>query len=267
MQRELLRRDDALIDLLIDDAGQSRDSIVLLPSSQRDSLDFSELAKLLASQGFRVLRPQPRGMARSSPPPEGMTLHTLAADVAHVIAHRAGGQAIVAGHAFGHYVARMTDLDHPGCVRGVVLLAAAARVFPAGLSEALDAAADPGRSTSERLAHLQQAFFAPGHDASVWLHGWYPQWRAAYRLAAAVPAKDFWWATSNAPILDLQAAQDPWRPRASAEELQARLGSKVSLHVIEGASHALVPEQPEAVAAAIYDWAQGLAAPAARPVA
>jgi len=256
--RELLPRDDALIDVLIDDKGHSRETIVLLPSSQRDSLDFTDVAQGLADQGFRVLRPQPRGMGRSSAPLVGLTLHTLAADVAHVINHLGGGRAIVAGHAFGHYVARVTDLHHPESVRGVVLLAAAAREFPAGLSASLDIAADNTRPEAERLKHLRQAFFASGNDASVWLEGWHPQWRALYRLATASPPKARWWPTTHAPILEVQGAQDPWRPPESRAELQDQLGDQVSLCVIDDASHALIPEQPDAVTAAIVAWARGL---------
>ena len=258
MKRELLTHGDALIDVVIDDAGGSRETLVLLPSSQRDSMDFTDVAERFADLGFRVLRPQPRGMGRSSPPPADMTLHTLAADVACVINQLGGGKAIIAGHAFGHYVARVTDLDHPASVRGVVMLAAAAREHPAGLSASLDIAADNDHSEAERLMHLQQVFFAPGNDASVWLNGWYPQWRKSYRLAAATPPKDQWWPTANAPILDVQGAQDPWRPRSTKFELQEKLGDKVSICVIDGASHALVPEQPSAVIAAITEWVRSL---------
>ncbi len=258
MTRALLARDDALIDVLIEDKGSRRETIVLLPSSQRDSLDFTDVAQGLAEQGFRVLRPQPRGMGRSSAPVAGLTLQTLAADVDHVIKQLGGGRAIVAGHAYGHYVARVTDLHHPECVRGVVLLAAAAREPLAELSTSLDIAADNTRPEAERLMHLNRAFFAPGNDASVWLEGWYPQWRALYRLAAASPPKAHWWETTHSPILEVQGAQDPWRPPASRAELQDKLGDTVSLCVIDDASHALIPEQPAAVIAAIVDWARGL---------
>jgi pimeloyl-ACP methyl ester carboxylesterase len=260
VKREGIHLGDAVIDVLINDAGCSSNTLVLLPSSQRDSLDFTPLAEALAAKCFRVLRPQPRGMGRSSAPPAHMTLHTLAEDVAHVIDQLGGGRAIVAGHAFGHYVARMTDIDHPERVQGVVMLAAAARVFPPGLTDSLDAAADPLCPASERLVHLQRAFFAPGNDASVWLTGWYPQWRSAYRQAGEFPPKDHWWPRAHAPILDLQGAQDPWRPRSSAAEVRDALGDSVSISVIEGASHALVPEQPAAVSAAISGWSQRLAA-------
>ena len=110
--RQLLQAGNAQIEVLID--GDSGPSIVLLPSSQRDSLDFKDLAQRLADAGFRVLRPQPRGMGRSSEPLPDMTLHTLAADVAWVIERLGGGQAIVAGHAFGVVLAWVVAAEAAG---------------------------------------------------------------------------------------------------------------------------------------------------------
>lgn len=246
----------APIEVLIDDGAAPRGpAIVLLPSSQRDSRDFHDLAQRLARSGFRVLRPQPRGMGRSGAPTADMTLHTLAGDVARTIEALGGGRAIVAGHAFGHFVARVADLDHPGRLRGVAVLAAAAREFPPGLTAELDIAADASRGRAQRLASLERAFFAPGNDASAWLDGWHPRLRDVYRKAGATPAKERWWPVSHTPVLDLQGAQDPWRPPSTRDELRAALGDRVTVRSIDHASHALIPEQPAAVANAIVDWA------------
>lgn len=235
-------------------------AVVLLPSSLRDARDLGPLASCLAAAGYRVLRPQPRGMGASSDPPAGMTLHDLAADVVQAIAAFGGGRAIVAGHAFGHFVARVADLDHADLVRGVVVLAGAARSFPPGLTQALETAADAGQPRDVRLAALRHAFFAPGHDPSPWLDGWHPQLREAYRQAGSTPDKGVWWPVSHAPILDLQGACDPWRPESTRGELHAVLGNKVTVRVIADASHALPDEQPVAAAAAIVAWARTLPA-------
>ncbi len=252
-QRALLQIGDAALDVISEGTGPA---LVLLPSSLRDSLDFDLLASLLAEAGFQVLRPQPRGMGRSSPPPEGMTLATLADDVAGVIAHFASGPALVVGHAYGHWVARMTDLRHPERVRGVVALGAAARVFPAGMAESLALASDPTLADAARLEALRHCMFAPGNDPRPWLAGWHPQWRRAYREASASPPRDSWFNQGHAPLLDLHGAQDAWRPASSRQELAQALGSKVTVEVIDQAGHALVPEQPQAIARAVTAWAQ-----------
>ncbi|MEN9587872.1 MAG: hypothetical protein RIT15_1447 [Pseudomonadota bacterium] len=253
--RVLLAQGDVQIDVLVDGAGPA---VVLLPSSQRDSLDYDEVAHLMAAKGFKVLRPQPRGMGRSSPPPAGMTLSTLAGDVALTIERLGGGQAVVVGHAYGHWVARVLDMEHPQLVRGVVIAGAASKVYPAWLPAALDVASDPSKPEADRLDALKKVMFAPGNDARSWLDGWYPQWRAAYRSAALLPAKDLWFNQTNAPVLDLSAEQDPWRPASTRNELKDLLGDKVTVQTIANASHALVIEQPQAVADAVTAWVRNL---------
>ena len=239
------------IDVVVDGRGPA---VVLLPSSMRDSLDYDEVAELIALRGFKVLRPQPRGMGRSSPPPAGMTLSTLASDVALTIERLGGGQAVVVGHAYGHWTARVLDMEHPKRVRGVVVLGASAKVFPAGTADDLAIGSDPSKPEAERLAALQKVMFAKGNDPRVWLTGWHPNLRAAYRAAGQVPAKDTWFNVASAPILDLQGDQDPWRPASTRNELKDVIGDKVTVQVIANASHALIPEQPQAVADAIAQW-------------
>lgn len=253
---------DEGVDTRADDSDETSTapSIVLLPSSLRDARDLGPLASCLAAAGFTVLRPQPRGMGASRAASAGMTLHDLAGDVAQAIEAFGSGRAIVAGHAFGHFVARVADLDHPDRIRGLVVMAGAARTFPPGLTQALDLAADAAQPRAARLAALQRAFFAPGNDPSPWLDGWHPQLRETYRRAGAVPDKNRWWPVSHAPILDLQGACDPWRPAVTRDELRQVLGDKVTVRVIADASHALPDEQPAAAAAAIVDWARALPA-------
>lgn len=259
----LLERDPGTwLEVLHDDVpGSTRTPFVLLPSSQRDAHDLQALAQALQRLGHTVLRPQPRGMGRSTAPRADLTLHTLAADAACAIEHLLGRPAVVAGHAFGHFLARVADLEHPQWVCGVAVIAGAARQFPPGLSEALDCAADPRRPRAERLASLQLAFFAPGHDARGWLEGWHPHLASLYRRAGALPPKSQWWPVTHAPVLDLQAADDPWRPPSTRSELQDALGDKATVQVLPDASHAVVAEQPEAVARALSEWAGRTAVP------
>ena len=253
--RVLLADGPARIDVIVEGRGPA---VVMLPSSQRDSEDFDDVAARIAAAGFKVLRPQPRGMGGSTGPMQGLSLRVLASDVAATVRQLGDGRAVLVGHAFGHFVARVADLDHPALVRGVVVAGGAARTFPAGMAESLATASDPTQAREARLRGLRHAFFAPGNDPEPWLAGWHPELRAAYREAGAVPAKDLWWPVSHAPILDLQGADDPWRPAASRNELKDVLGSKVTVQVIPRASHALLPEQPAAVADAIVAWARTL---------
>ncbi|CAN7245787.1 alpha/beta fold hydrolase [Variovorax paradoxus] len=254
-RRELLREGDVQLDVIVEGTGPT---LVLLPSSQRDSEDYDELAHLLATKGFKVLRPQPRGMGASRGQMQELSLDALAGDVALAVRRLGDGRAVIVGHAYGHFVARVADLRYPELVRGVVVLAAAARTFPPGVQPSLLVAANPTQPRDARLAALRHAFFAPGNDPTPWLEGWYPELSAAYRDAQTRPPKDQWWPVSHSTILDLQGADDPWRPPATRNELKVVLGDKVTVQVIPRASHAMVPEQPHAVAEAVARWAGAL---------
>jgi pimeloyl-ACP methyl ester carboxylesterase len=237
--------------------------VAILPSRGRDSEDYDEVAAGIAKAGYRVLRPQPRGTCRSSGPMTGVTLHDFARDVAAAIVHADGGPAVIAGHAFGNWVARMTAVDHPELVRGVAILAAASKSYPGfpgakELSDAVKKAGDPSLADAERLEYLRAAFFAPGHDASVWLKGWYPEVNESQFAAGRATRQEEWWGAGKAPLLDLQAALDPFKPRETTNELREELGGRVTVVVIPDASHALVPEQPAAVVAAIVAWMRNL---------
>src|SRR5207302_10907673 len=95
----------------------------------RDSEEFHPLAERVAAAGFRVLRPQPRGYGKSAGPLENITLHDLARDVAAVIQQEHAGPAILAGHAFGHFVAKMAAVDFPKLARGVILISASQKTL------------------------------------------------------------------------------------------------------------------------------------------
>jgi pimeloyl-ACP methyl ester carboxylesterase len=102
------------------------------------------------------------------------------------------------------------------------------------------------------------AFFAPGHDPSVWLTGWHPEALKAERVGEKEPLVDVWFACGKAPILDLQAEYDAVSPRKFAGVLKAELGDRVTVVVIPNAGHALAPEQPLAMAKAIEDFTRKL---------
>jgi len=250
-KREIVADKDVRIEVVSEGAGPL---VAILPSRGRDSEDYDEVASEIAKAGYRVLRPQPRGTCRSTGPMKGLTLHDFARDVAAVIAHAGGGPAVVVGHAFGNWIARMTAADHPRLVRGVAILAAAAKTYPKALAEAVTRSADVTLPDAERLKYLRSTFFAPGHDASVWLQGWYPEVNASQFAAGRATKQDEWWGAGTAPLLDLQAALDPFKPRETTNELKDELGDRVTIVVIPDASHALIPEQPAAVVEAIVAW-------------
>jgi pimeloyl-ACP methyl ester carboxylesterase len=249
--REIVRYDNVEIDLIAEGRGPL---IVMLPSRGRDSEDFDDVASRLAAAGYRVLRPQPRGAGRSTGPLEGIRMQDLARDVAHVIAREKAGAAVIAGHAYGNWVARMTATDHPALVRGVVLMAAAAKAYPEELRAVVQQAGDTSLPDEQRLAALRKGFFLPTHDASVWLRGWAPAANKAQSVAASATKQAEYWQAGTVPMLDLVPDGDPFKPKTKWNESREEFGARVSVVIIPNASHALIPEQPGAVVDAIVAW-------------
>jgi pimeloyl-ACP methyl ester carboxylesterase len=255
---ELVAAGEAVIETLVQGAGPA---LVMLPSLGRDGYeDFDAVAGMLAAGGLTVLRPQPRGIGGSRGPMEGVSLHHLAADVAAVIRALGGGRAVILGHAFGHFVARMVAVDFPECVRGVVLAAAAAKQYAPEIAATPRRAGDLSAPEAARLEALRLGFFAPGHDPRPWLQGWHPatqRMQIDCRETQGVRQSD-WWHAGAAPMLELIPACDPFKPREKWGELRAEFGERVEAVVIEEASHALFPEQPKAVAEAVLGWVERL---------
>jgi pimeloyl-ACP methyl ester carboxylesterase len=259
--RFMVDRGDVHIEVIAQGVGPV---IVILPSLGRGAEDYSIVAALLASDGFRILRPQPRGIGASTGPMTGLTLHDFAADVAAVIQHEGKSPAVVVGHAYGHFVARTLAADRPDLIRGVVLAAASAGKVPPGfhepsvtpeVREAIEKAGDLSLPDTERLRYLQLAFFAPGHDPRVWLTGWHSETEKMENDASRATPVDEWFACGTARVLDLQAENDAVAPRKFAGVLKSALGDRVTVVLIPNAGHALVPEQPEAMASAIAAFA------------
>lgn len=231
--------------------------IVMIASTGRGSAEFAPLADRLVERGYRVVLPEPRGVGESSGPMEDVTFHDFGDDFAAVIAAE-GGEAIVAGHAYGQWIAKTIASDHPEMTRGIVLLAGGAKEWPSELSDAITVINDPSSSRDDKLAGLRLAFFAEGNDPTPWLEGWHPEVTVSQRAARQITNREDWWAGGSAPMLDLQAGSDPFRPESSRMEAKDEFGDRVTVAVIPGASHALPAEKPIETADAIADWADTL---------
>jgi pimeloyl-ACP methyl ester carboxylesterase len=234
--------------------------IVLLPSLGRPAEDFEEIAQRLAQSGCRVLCPQPRGLGLSTGSLHGITLHDYARDVAAVIEHEGKGAALVAGHAFGNFVARTTAADFPHLVKGIALLAAT-HTWPLApeLRESINKCHMMNLPQAERLKHLQHVFFAPGNDASVWLDGWNEDVMHAERDATEATPKEEWWTAGLVRVLDVLPLDDPLSPPDSRTRYRDEWGAdRVTLATIPHAAHALLPEQPVAVADALLTYVRTL---------
>ena len=248
----LVRRLGVQIDTYVDGTGPV---LAILPSYGRDGGgDYDDITARIVQAGWTVLRPQPRGVARSTGPMTGVTLHDLADDVAAVLREFGGSPAVLLGQAFGQALARMLATDYPDLVRGVVLAASQASKVPPDVVGTPFVVGDLSRPEDERLAVLSRAFFAPGNDARAWLRGWYPDTLQMQHVAAKAVEPSAYWACGTALMLEVFGALDPFKPRAYWSELRDQFRDRVTSVIIEDASHALFPEQPDRVAEAVLPW-------------
>jgi pimeloyl-ACP methyl ester carboxylesterase len=254
-QRKLLDLGPTHIEYIAQGSGPL---VVLLPSLGRGAEDFEDVRPRIA-HAFRVLTPQPRGIGASRGAITGITLHDYARDVAAVIENEGASPALVAGHAFGNFVARTLAADRPDLVRGVALLGAThVWPVPADVRDSIIKSSDLALSEDERLRHLRHAFFSPASDPRVWLGGWHPEVKKAQRVATDATPQAEWWQAGTVPILDIQPEDDVMIPPESASRYRDDLGERVSIVRIPKAGHALLPEQPDLVARALLDFAARL---------
>lgn len=256
-QRHLVTTASSQIEVIASGSGPL---VVLIPSLGRGAEDFDDLAGRLAAAGLRALAPQPRGFGASSGPLQALTLHDLARDIATVIERENHGPAVVAGHAFGNFVARATAADFPHLVKAVVLLAAAHLwPVPPDIRESIHKSHLMSLPDEERIPHLKHAFFASGSDPRVWLSGWNEEVMLAERAATEATPRPEWWNAGDAPVLDVQPENDVMTPPASRDRYRDELGAeRVTTVLIPRCGHALLPEQPAAVAEALIAFVKGL---------
>jgi pimeloyl-ACP methyl ester carboxylesterase len=253
----MVPRGEACLEVLAQGDGPP---IVLLPSLGRGASDFDVIAASLAGAGYRVLRPQPRGIGASSGPWDGIKLEDLAADIGAVIEMNGGDAAFVVGHAFGNRVARTLATLRPDLVKAVALVAANVGHHPSppDVRAAIRLSADVKAPDAARIQAMQFVFFAPGNDASVWLEGWHPKVLAAQRIAGDLTPRTLDYAAGNAPVLYIQPSHDPLAHVADAEAYKAALGERVSVVVVPNSAHAVIVEQPKAVSEALVAYARKL---------
>ncbi|MCB0925650.1 MAG: alpha/beta hydrolase [Mycobacterium sp.] len=70
----------------------------------------------------------------------------------------------------------------------------------------------------------------------------------------SVPLQGYW-RCGSVPLLEVIPDHDAFKPKEHWGEMREDLGERVTTAVVEGAGHALFPEQPEAAADAILSWA------------
>ena len=102
------------------DAGSGNDAVLLLHAFPLHSGMWEGQLAFLASS-FRVVAPDYRGLGKSRPPPEAVTLERLAEDVLAALRQLGIRRAGVAGLSMGGYLALELYRRAPGLFRGLAL--------------------------------------------------------------------------------------------------------------------------------------------------
>lgn len=228
-------------------------AIVLLPSLGREASDFNELTDMLSAD-HRTIAIDPPGIGESDLPTDPVTLFDLADAVAAVIRAERAGPAVLIGHAFGNRLARATATRHPGAVARLILIAAGGKYPIPGLAfEALLGCFNTGQPPEEHFLCVAYAFFADGNKVpDHWRRGWHPATAQVQGAAVRAIPVESWWHGGGRPMLVIQGESDPIAPRAeSADILTADFPDRVAVALIRRAGHALLPEQPAAIATAV----------------
>lgn len=239
-------------------------AVVLLASLGRPVSDFNELAAALNDAGFRTIAVEMRGVGRSAPvPAEEMTLNDLGDDIGAALAHAGvapDSRVDVIGHAFGNRLARAVASARPERVRSIVLIAAGGAQNLAETPDALDAlkkSFDDALPLEERGAAIRYAFFAGDNPIpDYWMSGWHAE-AAQFQSAAVRRTPEHEWREAGgiAPMLVIQAKEDRIAPAVKTSNLlKEQMPARVTVLAVDGAGHALLPEQPAAIASAVVDF-------------
>ena len=226
------------------------DTVVLLPSLGRPASDFDELCKLLRTAGFHALSIDPPHSLPGEP-----TLHDLADYVIQSIDTEEITTFHLVGHAFGNRLARMVTTDYPDRVLSLTLLAAGGHVeMERDIFQSLIACYDETLSDEMHMHHVSRAFFAEGNDAEVWREGWMPDVMRLQQAALSRVDRTEWWDAVAPRVLVVQALQDVIAPVGNGQKYASDHPAITTLVDIDGAGHAMLPEQPEAISAALISF-------------
>ena len=221
------------------------------------------LADALAKAGHRVVGINFRGSGKSTGPSEGVTLQTMADDVAGVIKALNLGPVNVAGNDFGNRVARMLAASHPELTRSVILLAAGGKVQPAPpAAKALGIIFNPASTGADILAVFPYLVSNPANSARVWQlfkPSLDPGAAAIETAAAESTPLDAWWAPpGETKYLILQGAEDQIAPPENGVQLQKELGDRATLVNVPGAPISCPWSSPKIAASHVIDFIRQL---------
>lgn len=242
------------------------EAVVLLHGYTDSSFSFSRMLPHLPAE-WRVLVPDQRGHGASSKDAATCTMLDLAADVVAFLDALGIERATLVGHSMGSLVAQIVASDHPGRVRGLVLIGSMVRGGnEATLGLLAEVTAMRGAVDEPFVRDFQRACLAgPVPDdffTAVVEHGTTVPLDTWRRALADFVLQD----TSarlgaiRAPTLVVWGTEDAFFPRDEQDELARRIRG-AELHVLPAVGHCPNWECPELTATMLVDFVAGTASP------
>lgn len=226
--------------------------VFLIPSAGRGAHDFNELVSTLNEKSYRTMTLDPPGVNSYVRFGDFENLRDFSKP-----ALQRREPNILIGHAFGNRVARLAAYQNPDNVKAVILLAAGGQIpMEPKAEQALRDIFNPMKSHKSRMKDVNYAFFAEGNDIPEhWTRGWHTKTAIAQSKAVAASADDdSWHCAGGVPMLIVQPMQDRIAPIENAYALRDKCPQEVEIVEVQNAGHALLPEQPEAVAEAVLSF-------------
>lgn len=230
--------------------------ILLLASAGREVSDYNEIVRQLNTKNYTIIAVESAGIA-SSNLRKNPRLDEFAVSARLAMKFELKGPVILIGHAYGNRVVRMAAHQNPSNVKGVILLAAGGQVpMPSKTERSLKNIFNPLRPYRSRMKDVRYAFFADGNEIpDYWKRGWHTKTAMAQAGSVANSANDnSWHCAGGVPMLIVQPMQDRIAPIENAYALKDKCPQEVEIIEVQNAGHALLPEQPEAVAEAVLDF-------------
>ena len=243
--------------------GRGREAlgVVMVPSLGRGATDFDRLGTALASRGYTAASFDQRGVRDSAGPLDGLDLADLASDAMAVARAVHEGRVVAVGHGFGNGIARRMAALYQAEVAGVVAINAGGKIHdpdPRVYAE-FDKVFERGVNEEERLAAISFSFFDYSPVPPEWIEGWWPEHYRSFVATQDSTPMEAWWTAGDAPILVIQGLRDRVAPPENGYDIQALAGPRATVLDLPNASHAILPEEPEAVERAVLGFLKGLA--------
>lgn len=241
---------DGAIEIEIFLHGNGPETLIMASGNGRPATDLNDLAKRIASNGYRVVTYNYRSISKSKGPLSGITLHDLAQDVWRIADALKVGKVHLAGKTYGNRVIRTASADKPKRVLSVILIGCGGEILPSPeVQKKYKRYTDPGISEEEWLRLQGELNFAPGNEHLAKLsaeHGKYPELANAQIKASDRTPKNEWIGAGTAPMLVLTGLQDIVAvPENGLKIAKERPNSW--LVGIPKCGHNMVFEQPDAI--------------------